>query len=137
MENISYTARLKNDIQLLELKHAMKGEQLKEQAYLTLDNLKPLNLLRNTLNDAASSPHLIDNVIGTATGLATGYISKVALVGGSGSLVRRLFGAVLQLGVTTIVAQHPYAVKYIGQFIISKMLRKKENVLPRFKERGF
>ena len=124
MENISYTARLKNDIQLLELKHAIKGAQLKEQAYLTLENLKPLNLLRSTLNDAASSPHLVDNVISTATGLATGYVSKIALVGGSGSLVRRLFGAVLQLGVTTIIAQHPYAVKYIGQFIFNKMRRK-------------
>lgn len=125
MEDITNATGLKNAIQRLKVEQAIDGQLLKEEVYFTLESLKPLNLLRSTLNDAASSPHLIDNVIGTATGLATGYLSKIAVVGGSGSLVRRLFGAVLQLGVTTIVAQHPYAVKYVGQFIIQNILRKK------------
>ena len=63
MQNITSATGLKNAIQLLEAEQADKGQLLKEQLYITVESLKPVNLLRSTLDDVASSPFLIDNII--------------------------------------------------------------------------
>jgi hypothetical protein len=126
MQNIASTAELKNAIQLLEIEQAANWQLLKEQFHLTYESLKPVNLLRSTVNDIASSPYLIDNIIGNALGLATGYLSKKIVVGASNNKFRKLIGFVLQFGVTNFVAQRPDAIKSIGQFILQHILRKKD-----------
>jgi hypothetical protein len=126
MQNITSTAGLKNAIQILEARHTANGQQLKVQFHLTYEGFKPVNLLRSTLKDVASSPTLIDNILGTTIGLATGYLSKKLIVGSSGNIIRKLIGSVLQLGVTNLVAQNPEAIKSVGQFILQHIFRKKE-----------
>ena len=126
MENRITQAELKNEIQLLEVQQALEGELLKEQFYRTYESLKPVNLLKRSLSEVGSSPYLTDNIIGTAIGLATGYISKKIVVGGSGNLFRKLLGIMMQLGVTNSVAQHPGTIRLIGQFIYQQFLHKKE-----------
>jgi hypothetical protein len=126
MENITSYAGLKNAIQLLEVEQAINGQLLKEQFYRTYESFKPINLLKSTLNDVASSPFLIDNILGTAMGLVTGYLSKKIFIGASGNIFRKLFGSILQFGVANLVAQHPDAIKSFGQFIFQHIFRKKE-----------
>jgi len=126
MENITSISELKNAILLLEHEQELKLQSLKEQFYITYQSLKPVNLLLNTFKEVATSPNLIDNILGTVVGLATGYLSKKVVVGASGNILRKLFGSVLQLGVTNSVSQHPEAIKSIGQFIFQNFFRKKE-----------
>ena len=126
MENITSSAGLKNSIQLLVIEQAILGQQLKEQFFITYESFKPANLLRNTLREAISSPHLIDDILGTAVGLATGFVSKKIVIGASGNLIRKLLGSITQLGVTTVVAQHPDTIKSIGQFIIQHIFHNKK-----------
>jgi hypothetical protein len=126
MENITSISELKNAIQILENEQAVKMQSLKEQFYLTYKSLKPANLLLSTFKEVVTSPNLIDNILGTVVGLATGYLSKKIVVGASGNILRKLFGSVLQLSVTNTVSQHPDAIKSIGQFIIQNFFRKKE-----------
>jgi hypothetical protein len=130
MENITSAAELKNAIQRLEVEQTVNGRLLKEQFYYTYDSYKPVNLLKSTLLGITSSPHLVDNILGTAVGLATGYLSRIVVVGASGNLIKKLFGTVLQLGITNSVAQHPGAIKSIGQYIFQHISRKKDKVLP-------
>jgi len=126
MQKITPTDELKNAIQLLEVEQAAKWQVLKEQFHLSYESLKPVNLFKSTLNEVASSPYLIDNIIGNAVGLATGYLSKKIVIGASGNIFRKLFGFILQFGVTNFVAQHPDAIKSIGQFILQHIFRRKE-----------
>jgi len=126
MENITSSAGLKNNIQLLIIEQAILGQQLKEQFFVTYESFKPANLLRNTLREAISSPHLIDDILGTVVGLATGFVSKKIVIGASGNLIRKLLGSITQLGVTTVVAQHPDTIKSIGQFIFQHLFRNKK-----------
>jgi hypothetical protein len=126
MQNITSYVRLQNAIELLEDEQDEKKQLLKEQLNYTLASLKPLNLLINALTDIHSSPNLIDNVLGSTIGLASGYLSKRIFVGTSGNLIRKIFGSVLQLGVTGFVAQHPDSVKLFSQFILEHLIRKKE-----------
>lgn len=126
MERITTADELKQAIQILEAEHALKGQQLKEHLLLSYESFKPINLIKGAISEATSSPDLINNVFGTTMGLASGYLSKIMIVAGSGSRIRKLLGVILQLGVTNVVAQHSGTIKSIGQFIYQRFLGKKE-----------
>lgn len=126
MEQIITESDLRFTIIQLEKKQAEEGKLLKEQLLLTFESLKPANLFRNTMSDVAASPYLIDNIIGTAIGIGTGYLTRKVTLGTSGNIFKRFFGSAMQFGVTNIVAQHPQAVKAIGQFLFKHILHKKE-----------
>lgn len=124
MQNITSIAGLKNAIQLLEAEQAYNGQLLKEQLYFTRESFKPVNLLRGALKDITSSPSFSDNIIGTTIGLAGGYLSKKIFIGTSDNIFRKLFGSILQLGVTKVVAQNPEAIKSFGQYIFQHIFHK-------------
>ena len=127
METITSIAGLKNAILLLEAEQTVKGILLKEQFQLTFESLKPINILKNTLKEVSSSPLLIDNILGSVVGLATGYLSKKIVVGASGNIFRNMLGSILQFGVTNVVSRHPEGIKSIGQSIFQLLFRKKED----------
>jgi len=129
MKKITSIAGLKDAIQLLEVKNAVNGQQLKEQVFYTLELFKPGNLLKNTLSDLASTPNLIDSVLSTAIGLGTGFLSKKIIVGTSGNIFRKFLGSVLQLGVTAVIARHPNTVKSLGRFIIQHTVNNNSGIL--------
>jgi hypothetical protein len=125
MQHITSPARLKNAIRLLETEQAIQGQLLKEQFCLTIQSLKPVNLLKSKWNNIVSSPHLIENILGIALSIATGYLIKKLVVGTSGKIVRKLIGSVLQIGVTNLVVQHPEAIKSFSRFIVQHIRFKK------------
>ena len=125
MQNKTSIAGLKNAIQLLEAEQAANGQLLKEQFYITVRSFKPANFLRNTLGNLTSSPYLIENILGTSIGLASGFLTKRIVVSTSGNILRKLLGSVLQFGVTNVVARHPGTIKSFGRFVLRHFLRKK------------
>lgn len=126
MKNIKTTSGLKDAIQLLEFEQIVKLGLLKEQIHFTYESLKPINIIKNSLKKVVQSPSLIENLIGTTVGLASGYLSKKIFIGTSVNIVRKLLGSVLQFGVTNAITQNPDTIKTIGQFLIQNIFRKKE-----------
>ncbi|MDZ4203402.1 MAG: hypothetical protein U1C46_01170 [Bacteroidales bacterium] len=126
MQNITSSAGLKKAILLLEVVQADKEQLLKEQFFLICESVKPVNLLNSTLKNIASSPYLIDGILATTMGLATGYLSKKIVLGASGNIFRKLIGYTLQFGVANVVAQHPNVISSLGQYIFKHIFRKKE-----------
>lgn len=126
MENITTSADLKQEIQILEEQQTYRAMQLREHFFLTYESLKPINLIESTLNEIKSSPYFVNNVIDTSIGLAAGYLSRKAIVNDSAGIFRKLFGIVLQFGITNLVAQNPETIKSFGRFIIQQITRKKE-----------
>jgi len=125
MQNISSISELKDAIHLLEAEQAEKGKLLKEQIYLVYDSFQPARLLSGTLSQIVSSPYLIDNILGTAIGLASGYLSKRIIIGYSGNKLRRLIGTALQFGITNVIAQNSDKIKSFGQSFFQNIFRKK------------
>jgi hypothetical protein len=128
MENITSTAGLKKAIELLEAEQAVKLQQLKEQFYPAYESLKPVNLFKNTLKDINFSPYLIENIIGTALGLATGYFSKRLVVGASVNWARKLFGAIMQFGIANVVTKHSDTIKSYSRYFFDQIFHKKEHI---------
>ena len=127
MENITCAAELKIAIQELEFQHSLQGKLLQEDFFIAYENLKPANLIKNTLSEITSSPYLIDNMMGAVTGLISGYVSKKIAVGTSHNLFRKIMGSVLQFGVTNLVAQNPDALKTVGNWVIQLLFHRTED----------
>jgi hypothetical protein len=125
MQNITSIAELKNAIQLSEVEQADKGQLLKEQFFLTYESFKPANLIANTLNDIGKSPYLIENILGAAIGLVTGFYSNKLIFNSRGNKLKKLIGVVLQFGVTNLVAKHQGTIRSIGQVIFKHLVSKK------------
>ena len=125
MQNISSIAELKNAIQLLEVEQVDKGKLLKEQFYITWESIKPANLIANTLNDIEKSPYLIDNILGAAVGLVTGFYSNKLIFNPRGNKLKKLIGVALQFGVTNLAAKHQGTIRSIGQVVFRHLTRKK------------
>ncbi len=116
METIKSAADLKKAIYFLEIEQAAKGEQLKAQFLRTYESLKPVNLLTRNFKEVTSSPYIIDKVISTTLGLATGYFTKKLLVGASVGIGRKLLIPALQYGLKNFIERNPKIVRSIGEF---------------------
>ena len=127
MQEITSIAGLKNAIQLLESEQEVSKQLLKEQFYITYENLKPIALLKSAIKDISSSPYLVDNLSGTVLGLASGYLTRKLVVGSSGNLIRKLIGSIMQFGVTNVVAQHSNIIKTIGQAVLQHFIHKNDS----------
>jgi len=125
MQNITSIADLKSAIQLLEVEQVDKGKLLKEQFYITWESIKPANIIANTLNDIEKSPYLIDNILGAALGLVTGFYSNKLIFNPRGNKLKKLIGVALQFGVTNLVAKHQGTIRSIGQVVFRHLTRKK------------
>ena len=126
MQNITSISELKNAIQLLEIEQVDKGKLLKEQFYTTLESFKPVNIIANTLNNIEKSPYLIENILGAAVGLVSGFYSNKLIFNARGNKLKKLIGVVLQFGVTNLVAKHHGTIRSIGQVLFKHLARKKE-----------
>lgn len=127
MQKIINSKELKEAIQVLEFEQIVKLQLLKEQFHLTYESLKPINLIKKTIKDAVTAPNIMENVLGAAIGIASGYLSKKIFIGTSGNLFRKLFGSVLQFGVTSVVTKNPEAIKTVGQYIFQSIFKKRES----------
>ena len=125
MENITSVDGLKNAIQLLEAEQAEKLQQLKEQSLQSIEILKPVNILKSAVKDFVSSPHLLDNVIDTGVGLATGFLTKKIFIGSSVNVIRKLLGGVLQLGITSMATQNSDFIRSFSRFVFHRIFAKK------------
>jgi hypothetical protein len=125
MQEINTVAGLRNSIELLEAEHAAKGIQLKDLMLRTYAGLKPVNLLKTTLSNISSSPHLIDSILGAGLGIASGFLSRRLIVGASGGLIRKLIGSVMQAGVTKVIAKNPHVIKTYGQVLLKLLFHRR------------
>jgi hypothetical protein len=130
MRNISSTAELLDTIQILEAEQAGHLYHMREKFYITRESLRPVNLIGNSLKGMVMSPNLVNNILGIAVGLFTGYLSRKAMFAGvATNKYRRILGKVLQYGITGIVARSPQVIKSFKNFIFQRLSRNKNKDL--------
>lgn len=126
MQKITNSQELKYAIELLEVEQSIKVQLLNDQFLITVDNLRPVKLIENTVKDIISSPYLMNTFLDTLISMTSGYLSKKVVVGTSNNIFRKLFGSFLERGVTGFIARYPEAIKSIGHFIFQHIFYKKE-----------
>jgi hypothetical protein len=123
MHNIVTESDLRNAILVLESKQAGEKVMLKQQLQATYESVKPINLIRSTLMEAAQSPDMKDNLVNSTIGISAGYLTKVLFQGFSGGPIRKILGTAIMFGIKNLVAHNPEAVSRGGKVLFG-FLRK-------------
>ena len=124
MQKINSDTSIKDAILELEMRQANEGLMLKEQFNLVFENLKPINIIKNTFREAAASDDLKNDIMNTSVGLVVGYLSQKLLKDVSISPLKKLTLTAILFGITNIVAKHPEEVKAFGSHLV-RLIRNK------------
>lgn len=125
MKKITSTTELRELISSLEIDQAREGKAFKQELQSIYRSLKPINLLKSTVNQLATAPSLKENLFDVTLGLAMGYVSKKVVVGKTHNPLKQLFGTLLEIGVISLVSKNAGGIKSIGAFLFRKLFGKK------------
>lgn len=92
-------------ISRLEIEKKEKYEDLKWQLEVTANSLKPINIIKDTVQDFQQSPDLKSSFVKGIASLTGGYLSKKLLFGKSKSTIKNILGYVLQYGMTHLISK--------------------------------
>lgn len=120
MKRVSHIDELRESILLLEIKQVEEEALLREQFKLTYESLKPVNLIKSTLENLTDLPDLKASVIDTSVSLVAGFLSKKIMVGSSHNPFKEMFGSILQMGVTNLVSKNISNIKSLANQILGK-----------------
>jgi hypothetical protein len=126
MKNVNAITLLKENILLLEIEQEKNRLLLKEEFKQTFELFRPVNLIKNTLNELTQSPEFKDNLIDSALGIATGFISKKIAVGNTHNPLKQMIGVIIQLAITNLVTKNADGIKSSLSKLINKFTNKEE-----------
>jgi hypothetical protein len=127
---------LSQAISLLQVKRAEELKLLKDEFYLLHDSLKPINLIKSTFHEITSTPDIKNNMVSTAIGLTTGYLSKKAIFGTSHNPIKKIVGLLLQFAITNIVSKNADGIKSTGENLFQRFLKNRRESKSEFHHNG-
>lgn len=119
---------LKESIRLLEIQQAEEGKILKEQFKVTYESLKFVNIVKNSLKELTSSVEIKNNLFETIVSILTGYLTKKLMVSPKSNPFMKILGAVLQFGVTSLVAKNAESIRIYITELIDRFIHPEEEV---------
>jgi len=105
LEGIANTTDLDTAIKRLERKRSVMEENLKDEFHILAQDLKPTNILKNTIHEVQESTTLKSNLLKIALGLGAGYFSRKLIVNKSAGFVKKALGTAIQYGITNFIAK--------------------------------
>ncbi len=96
---------LKAAIQIVQEKQLLEINMLKIQFQKTYESIRPINLIKNTISDVATSPDFGKGLVNSAIGLATGYFSKKFLLGATHNPIKKILGIIVEFGIANFVTK--------------------------------
>jgi len=125
MEKFTSIRELKEEIETLQLKQEADRKALNEQFKLTVQSLRPVNLIKSSLKDLFTSPDLKDNLVNSSLGIGAGYITNKVITGASHNPIKKIIGTLLQLGVTNLVSNNGEEIKSGAAKLFKKLFANK------------
>ena len=120
--------KLKESIRLLEIRQAEEGEQLKEQFKATYESLKLVNLVKSSLKELTNSVEIKNNLFESIVSIVTGYVTKKLMISSTSNPFKKILGALIQLGVTNLVAKNAETIRIYITELIDRFLHPKEEI---------
>jgi hypothetical protein len=127
MRSIDASTALKNRMAELEIELKADEHALKIHVKELAHNLKPGNLIKHSLKEIVTSPELKNNLLNTAIGMATGFIARKMLVGGSKNPITKMVGKLTEISVANKVGNNADGIRSLGEKLIKKLFHKKEH----------
>lgn len=109
METIYNIETLNQRIQLLENRQDEEWCAIKDEIDDIKENLKPLNIIRNTIEEINETVGFKGNIAQSAISIGIGYLAKKIVIGKTDSAFKNIFGTLLQLVVTKLVSKDEHS----------------------------
>lgn len=121
MQNTTPTEALKRAIIALEQRQNEDARMFREQFSVTYESLKPVNVLKNIIQDLTSPSELKESLLQTTTSLFAGYLSRKIVVRSSKNPFLRLAGILVEFGVINFVSNHSETIKSVANHFIQNL----------------
>ncbi|WP_281234617.1 hypothetical protein [Flavobacterium gelatinilyticum] len=105
MEPIYTIDELNQRIKLLENRQDAEWCAIKDHIDDLKENLKPINLIRNTVEEINETVGFKSHLAQSAISIAIGYFAKRFIVGKGDSMFKGILGSIVQLIVTNLVSK--------------------------------
>ena len=96
---------LRHAIHQLEKRRLLLEDDLKSGVHNLLEGLRPVNIIRNTIDEVQRSTELKHNLVKVVLGLAAGYLSGKLIAVKSAGIFKKALGTALQFGITHFIAK--------------------------------
>ena len=124
---------LKESIRMLEIRQAEEGQQLNAQLRITYESLKPINLIKNSVKELADSLEIKNSLFEAVISIVSGYLTQKFIVNSKSNVFMKIFGVLMQFGVTNLVSKSSESIRVFISDLIEKFLNpteKEEDVVP-------
>jgi hypothetical protein len=105
MEAVYTIDALNQRIKQLEAQQDAEWIAIKDEIDEIKENLKPLNLIRNTVSEINETVGFKSDIAQSAISIGIGFLAKKLVIGKSDGIFKNIFGSLVQLAVTTLVAK--------------------------------
>ena len=105
MEAIYSIDQLNQKIEELEIRQDTEWCAIKDEINEIKDNLKPINLIRNTVEEINETVGFKSHIAQSAISIGIGYLAKRFIVGKGDSMFKGVLGSIVQLIVTNLVSK--------------------------------
>ncbi|WP_343697340.1 hypothetical protein [Flavobacterium sp.] len=105
MEAIYTIDELNQRIKLLEVRQDEEWCAIKDEIDEIKENLKPINLIRNTVEEINETVGFKSHLAQSAVSIAIGYLAKRFIVGKGDTMFKGILGSIVQLIVTNLVSK--------------------------------
>ena len=105
MKVINVKQELESKITDLESRQCNQYNDLRSQYYETIENIKPLNLIKAATQSFIETPNLKANLINGAIGFGVNYISKKFINENSPNPVKRVLGKVFKFAIKNFIGK--------------------------------
>lgn len=105
MEAIYNIDQLNQKIQELEVRQDTEWCDIKNHVEEIKENLKPINLIRNTVEEINETVGFKSHIAQSAISIGIGYLAKRFIVGKGDSMFKGVLGSIVQLIVTNLVSK--------------------------------
>lgn len=103
MKTINQKTQLATKIAILRNKQEKDFLHLKDQYHVTIDSFKPINLIKNSIEDAITSPSIKSSLIKGTVGFGIKYLANNFLNPNSGFEKKSILNTVLKFVLKSFV----------------------------------
>ena len=127
MQRISTDIELQLALNQLQEQSHWNKHHIKEELNRLIDNLKPINIVKQTLSDLVSSSEVKESLSDLIIGATSGVIAKNIFIGESHNPISKISGMLIELLVAKNVTNNAEQIKSIGTSIWNKLTQRISN----------
>jgi len=125
---IKNRAALVSVIAALEEKRVREKQGIEDSFHSITESLRPLQLIKRAYNKVQLPAGLAGNVVKVISVVGIGFVSKKLLMGKSNSLIKKIAGLLIELGVANLLTKKKGAEASVAAAVEKNATDEKEKV---------